>query len=98
MAKGYWFTQVDITDAARYQAFVQANGAAFSKYGARFLARGATPEVVEGAGRSRCAIIEFPSYAEALACYRSPEYQRAKALRADACIADVLVLEGYDGP
>ena len=29
----------------------------------------------EGTSRSRNVVIEFPDYAAALACYRSPEYQ-----------------------
>lgn len=43
-------------------------------------------------------VLEFPSYERALACYRSPEYQPVKALRLAASEADILVIEGYDGP
>ena len=39
MAKGYWIARVDVRDAERYQAYVQANGEAFRKYAARFLVR-----------------------------------------------------------
>jgi uncharacterized protein (DUF1330 family) len=42
-------------------------------------------------------VIEFPSYQAALDCYRSPEYAAAMALRFDAGIADILIIEGYDG-
>jgi uncharacterized protein (DUF1330 family) len=42
-------------------------------------------------------VIEFPSYQAALDCYRSPEYAAAVALRFDAGIADILIIEGYDG-
>ena len=38
-------------------------------------------EVLEGASRSRTVVIEFPDYASAVACYHSPEYQAAAALR-----------------
>ena len=41
--------------------------------------------------------MEFPSYDAALACYRSPEYQAAKALRKGSAEADIVALEGYDG-
>jgi uncharacterized protein (DUF1330 family) len=34
----------------------------------------------------------------ALACYHSPEYAAAKALRVAASTADIIVIEGYDGP
>jgi uncharacterized protein (DUF1330 family) len=43
-------------------------------------------------------VIEFPDYASALACYHSPEYQRAVALRVGNSAADIVVAEGYDGP
>jgi uncharacterized protein (DUF1330 family) len=43
-------------------------------------------------------VIEFPSYEAALACYRSPEYQRNIAVRQPHSIADIVVIEGYDGP
>ena len=41
--------------------------------------------------------MEFPSWDAALACYRSPEYQAAKALRMGTADIDLLVIEGYDG-
>lgn len=96
--KGYWIVRVDITDPEAYKAYVAANAEAFAKYGARFLVRGGTAEVVEGEGRARNVVIEFADYATALACYRSPEYAEAMTLRRNASQADLLVVEGYDGP
>jgi uncharacterized protein (DUF1330 family) len=43
-------------------------------------------------------VIEFPNYETALACYRSPEYQHALTMRRGCAIADIAVVEGYDGP
>jgi uncharacterized protein (DUF1330 family) len=43
---------------------------------------------------ARHVVIAFPSYAAALACYRSPEYQAARARRDGACIAHVVITEG----
>ena len=48
--------------------------------------------------RSPLVVLEFPDYATALACYRSPEYARALAIRQAHSIGDVVVVEGYDGP
>jgi uncharacterized protein (DUF1330 family) len=97
MAKGYWIGQVDVTDPEGYARYVAANGAAFARYGARFVIRGGRFEAVEGSARARNVVIEFPSYQAALECYRSPEYAAAMALRLDAGVADILVIEGYDG-
>jgi uncharacterized protein (DUF1330 family) len=52
---------------------------------------------MEGTARSRVVVLEFPSFAAALACYRSPEYQAAKKLREGQAEADIIVVEGYDG-
>jgi len=97
MAKGYWIGRVDVTDPESYAGYVAANGAAFAKYGARFVIRGGRFEAVEGTARARNVVIEFPSYQVALECYRSPEYATAMAPRLDAGVADILVIEGYDG-
>lgn len=98
MAKGYWIGRVDVTDPEAYKAYVAANAEPFAAYGARFLIRGGQFECVEGEARARNVVIEFPSYAAALACYQSPGYAHAKSLRDQAGIADIIVIEGYEGP
>jgi uncharacterized protein (DUF1330 family) len=98
MAKGYWIASVDVTDPEGYKAYVAANAVAFRKYGAKFLIRGGRSEAVEGKLRARVVVIEFASYDTAMACYRSPEYDAARKLRAGKSVADIIVIEGYDGP
>ena len=98
MAKGYWLAQVEVTDPERYKDYVAANQIAFCKYGARYVVRAGRHEAVEGACRPRLVVIEFPDYQAALACYRSPEYQHAITLRQGHAVADIAVVEGYDGP
>jgi uncharacterized protein (DUF1330 family) len=97
MPKGYWIVRGNVTDPEAYKAYVAANAEAFRKFGARFLARAGKFEVVEGEGRSRNVVIEFNDYATALACYHSPEYAAAKALRMGAASIDIVVIEGYEG-
>jgi uncharacterized protein (DUF1330 family) len=98
MPKGYWVARVDVNDPEVYKDYVAANAAAFAKYGARFLVRGGRSEAPEGTPRLRNVVIEFKDYDTAVACYRSPEYGAAKKLREPASVADVLIIEGYDGP
>ena len=98
MTKGYWIARVDVRDAEAYKEYVAANGAAFAKFGGRFLVRGGQHETVEGKTRSRNVVIEFPSYEAALACWSSPEYKSAKAKQEGGAVADILIIEGYDGP
>ncbi|GAA0764520.1 DUF1330 domain-containing protein [Ideonella azotifigens] len=98
MPKGYWIAHVDVADPEKYKDYVAANAEAFAKYGGRFLVRGGQFACVEGANRARNVVIEFASYEQALACWESPEYQRALALRKPVSTADVIIIEGYDGP
>lgn len=98
MAKGYWIGQVDITDMDGYRVYINGNAEVFRKYGAKFLVRGGTRELVEGTTRSRNVVIEFKDYETALACYHSPEYQKALALRLPYSDGDIMIIEGYDGP
>jgi len=92
MPKGYWIANVDITDPDGYKAYVAANAEAIRKFGARFLVRGGTAACVEGKARSRLVVLEFPDFASALACYRSPEYQKARKLRLGKSDADLVVV------
>jgi uncharacterized protein (DUF1330 family) len=99
MPKGYWIAAVDVQNADAYKNYVAANGAAFAKFGGRFLVRGGPQrEIVEGKTRARNVVIEFPSYEAALACWNSPEYKAAKAKQEGGAVADIVVIEGYDGP
>ena len=98
MTQGYWIVRVDISDPEAYKGYVAANAEAFRKFGARFLVRAGKYESVEGISRARNVVIEFKDYATALACYHSPEYTAARKLRESAATADIIVIEGYDGP
>src|SRR5260221_6251075 len=95
MPKGYWIPHIDVSDPEGYKAYMAATPAAHEKYGGPALVRGGTQEGVEGKGRSRSVVREFPDYATALACYRSPEYQRAKPLRLCPSGFAFVLIEGY---
>jgi uncharacterized protein (DUF1330 family) len=96
--KGYWIAHVEVTNPERYKDYVAANAAAFRKYNGRFLVRAGESVAPEGSLASRRhVVIEFESYAEAMACYESPEYRAAAKLRQDASTGDLVIIEGYDG-
>ena len=98
MAKGYWIAHVDVHNDDGYKAYAAANPAIFKTFGGRFVVRGGKFEIPEGASRSRSVVIEFPDYATALACYRSPEYQANIKVRQPHSAIDIIIIEGYDGP
>ena len=62
------------------------------------MVRGGKYECPEGNSRTRNVVIEFPDYAAAVACYRSPEYQQNMKIRQANALADLIIVEGYDGP
>ena len=98
MPKGYWIVRVDIDDPEQYKRYVAANSKPLAAYGARFIVRAAPFESVEGTARQRNAVIEFPSYQAAHDCYHSPEYQEIIPLRSVVSKADIIIIEGYEGP
>jgi uncharacterized protein (DUF1330 family) len=52
---------------------------------------------MEGRGRARNVVIEFPSLQAARDCYNSPEYQAAKAIRQKHADAEMVLVEGIEG-
>ena len=98
MAKAYWIGRVEVNDEEGYKPYAAANPAIFKKFGAKLVVRGGRYECPEGQSRSRNVVIEFPDYATALACYRSPEYQENIKRRQPHSMADLVIIEGYDDP
>lgn len=94
MPKAYWIAQVVVSNPEQYKLYAESAPVAFKKYGASILARGGRFGQMEGEGRPRNVVIEFPSYEDAVACYNSPEYQSAKAKRQGAGSANIVIVEG----
>jgi uncharacterized protein (DUF1330 family) len=98
MAKGYWIGRLDVHNDDGYKTYAAANQAIFRKFGGRYVVRGGKFEGMEGTSRARNVVVEFPDYATAVACYRSVEYQANIKVRQPHSIADLIIVEGYDGP
>jgi len=94
MPKGYWVVRVSVRDQARYPEYLAAARPAFEKFGAKFIVRGGVFELMEGASRDRNVVVEFEDWVTAVACYHSPEYQAARAIRQQYADADFIVIEG----
>ena len=94
MAKGYWVVRVSVHDQQRYPDYLAAAKPAFEKFGANFIVRGGAFDSMEGTSRDRNVVVEFKDFAIAKACYQSPEYQAAKAIRQKYSEADFIIIEG----
>ena len=56
------------------------------------------PRSAGGHVRGRTAVVEFPSFDAAMACFRSADYVPVKKLRQGNAEIDLVIVEGYDGP
>lgn len=92
--KGYWIAVVDVADAENYARYVAATRPAFEAYGAKPVVRAGRFEDPEGTAGNRHVVVEFESYEQAIACYRSPEYQAALRLREAYSSGRFVIVEG----
>jgi len=95
MAKGYWITLYrSVSNPEALAAYGKLAGPAITAGGGRFLVRGIAAEVYEQAVKQRTVVIEFDSLAQAIAAYKSAEYQAAKKLLEGSVERDVRMIEG----
>ena len=95
---GYLIARFDMTDPdagkAAYARYVEAAGPAYEAHHARFLVRGGRAYPMEGEARARNVVIEYPTLADAYACYRSETYQKARAHRLPVAAGEIVIVEG----
>ena len=77
MPKGYWLARLDISDRETFGEYRKRNAAPIAKFGGRFMVKGGKAETVLGPRRGENVVIEFDSYAQAVACFESADYQAA---------------------
>ena len=94
MTKAYWIVRVSVREPSRYPEYLALARSAFEKFEARFIVRGGSFEKMEGQARERNVVVEFADRATADACYASPEYQSAKAVRQACADADFIIIDG----
>ena len=94
MPKAYWIARVDVHDPETYKLYVETAKPAFERYNAKFLARGGRTEALQGQARARNVLIEFASMEDALACWNSPEYTKAREIRGPVSTGEFILVEG----
>ncbi|WP_027528899.1 DUF1330 domain-containing protein [Bradyrhizobium sp. WSM3983] len=94
MPKAYWIVRVSVRDEQNYPEYLAAAELAFKKFGAKFIVRGGAFERMEGNARERNVVVEFKDRPTAAACYASPEYQGARAIRQKYADADFIIIDG----
>ena len=97
MAKGYWMSAYrEIINADKLAAYVALAATAVQNNGGRFLVRGGQMQPKEDAVAERTVLVEFASYAQALAAYESPAYQEALKALDGGVVRDLRIVEGVD--
>ncbi len=88
-----WIGHVKVIDEEAYGRYAALAGPAIAKHGGEFLARGGRYVQLEGPDRPRNVVARFPSLEAAEACYRSAEYQAAKAHADGAAERELMIIE-----
>lgn len=96
MPKGYIIAHITVRDPEAYKEYVEKDTPILKGLGGRFVVRGGQSETVEGSLHDRHVVIEFPSYEEALAAYRDPEYQAVADIRRRTADSAIVVVEGSE--
>ncbi len=93
--KGYVMGEIEVTDPEAYEEYRSKVLATVEQYGGRFLVRGGRLEPLEGGwAPTRIVLLEFPSFGQAQAWYRSPQYAPLITLRQKASRGRLVLVEG----
>lgn len=92
----YWVARSKINDPVEYKKYTDLVPAIIAKFGGRVLARGGRFQIMEGPDKfHRFIVIEFPTFEQGVACFTSPEYDKAAAFRrSGAGEVETIMVEG----
>jgi uncharacterized protein (DUF1330 family) len=97
--QAYLIANIDVTDAAGYEAYRERVPPTISAYAGRFLTRGGALDVLEGSWTpKRLVIVEFPSMVALRSWYGSPEYRPLIELRNRFARSSLIAVEGTSSP
>jgi uncharacterized protein (DUF1330 family) len=78
----YWVARSRIIDPVEYKKYTDRIPAIIAKFGGKVLARGGRFQIMEGTDRfHRFVVIEFPTFEQGVACFKSKDYDDAAAFR-----------------
>jgi len=78
----YWVARSKVNDPVEYKKYTDLVPGIIAKYGGKVLARGGRFQIMEGPDKfHRFIVIEFPTFEQGVACFKSPEYDKAAAFR-----------------
>jgi uncharacterized protein (DUF1330 family) len=91
----YLIANVQVNDPAAYEEYRKQVPATIAAHGGRYLCRGGTVEVLEGAfDPKRVVVLEFPSMAALKTWYGCPEYQELLGIRERTATTTLIAIDG----
>ena len=93
----YWVARSKINDPVEYKKYTDLLPGIMAKFGGKVLARGGRYQIMVGPQKfQRFIVIDFPSLEQGVACFQSPEYQKAAAYRRNTGAGEVenVIVEG----
>jgi uncharacterized protein (DUF1330 family) len=91
----YWIARSRINDPVEYKKYTDLVPDIIKAHGGKILARGGNYKILEGPDTfKRFVVIEFPTFEAGVACFESPEYQKAAAYRrSGAGVVETVMVE-----
>ena len=91
----YVISEVDVRDAAGFEAYRNSAAKTIAQYGGRYLVRGGAANAAEGGPPPKnIIVVEFPSMEKLREWYASPEYAEALKMRRTALDRRLIFVEG----
>ena len=92
----YWVARSRIIDPVEYKKYTDLVPAIVTKHKGKVLARGGKFQIMEGPDKfHRFVVIEFPRFADGVACFTSKEYDAAATFRrAGAGEVETIMVDG----
>ena len=91
----YVISEVEVRDAAAFEAYRTIAAKAIAQYGGRYLVRGGAASAIEGGPLPKTIIVvEFPTMERLREWYASPEYAEALKARQTAIDRRLIFVEG----
>jgi uncharacterized protein (DUF1330 family) len=92
----YVISDIKVINPERFAEYRRSSAADVARLGGRYLVRDGQFEIIAGGWQpTRLSIVEYPSRAAIDARLGSDEYERSRALRANAAMVDRIVVEGW---
>ena len=91
----YVISEVDVRDAAGFEAYRTIAAKTIARYGGRYLVRGGAASVIEGSPPpGTFVVVEFPTMERLREWYASSEYAEALKVRQTALDRRLIFVEG----